>query len=54
VHRLDVLSTQRDAAWIPHGEILAALEARKPTSASKAMAAHIDNARDRMLKLFGT
>jgi DNA-binding GntR family transcriptional regulator len=54
VHRLDVLSTQRDSGWIPHGEIFAALEARKPTLASKAMAAHIDSSRDRMLKLFGT
>lgn len=54
VHRLDVLSTQRDSGWIPHGEIFAALEARKPTLASKAMAAHIDHSRDRMLRLFGT
>jgi DNA-binding GntR family transcriptional regulator len=54
VHRLDVLSTQRDTVWIPHGEILNALEARKPAVASKAMAAHVDNARDRMLRLFGS
>ena len=43
-----------DEAWIPHGEILAAIKARKPTPASKAIAAHIDNSRERMLKLFGT
>jgi DNA-binding GntR family transcriptional regulator len=54
VHRLDVLSTQRDTVWIPHGEILNALEARKPVLASKAMAAHVDNSRDRMLRLFGS
>jgi DNA-binding GntR family transcriptional regulator len=54
VHRLDVLSTQRDTVWIPHGEILNALEARKPALASKAMAAHVDNSRDRMLRLFGS
>jgi DNA-binding GntR family transcriptional regulator len=54
VHRLDILSTQKDSAWIPHGEILAALETRKAIQARKAMAAHIDNSRDRMLKLFGT
>ncbi|HZT32660.1 MAG TPA: GntR family transcriptional regulator [Bryobacteraceae bacterium] len=54
VHRLDVLSTQRDPGWVPHGEIFVALEARKPVQASKAMAAHVDSARDRMLKLFGT
>lgn len=54
VHRLDVLSTQRDTIWIPHAEILGALQARKPAQASKAMAAHVDNSRDRMLKLFGS
>lgn len=54
VHRLDVLSTQRDSEWVPHGEIFSALEKRKPSHARKAMASHIDNARDRMLKLFGT
>ena len=54
VHRLDVLSTQHDLAWVPHGEILLALEAHKPVQANKAMAAHIDSSRDRMLKLFGT
>jgi DNA-binding GntR family transcriptional regulator len=54
VHRLDVLSTQRDTGWIPHGEILAALEAHKSALASMAMAAHIDHSRDRMLRLFGT
>jgi DNA-binding GntR family transcriptional regulator len=54
VHRLDVLSIQTDSVWIGHGDILAALETRKAAQASKAMAAHIDKARDRMLKLFGT
>ena len=29
------------------------LETRKAIQAKKAMAAHIDNSRDRMLKLFG-
>jgi DNA-binding GntR family transcriptional regulator len=53
VHRLDILSTQRDGGRVPHEEILSALEARKPNQARQAMAAHIDNARDRMLKLFG-
>jgi GntR family transcriptional regulator, rspAB operon transcriptional repressor len=54
VHRLDILSTQKDAAWVPHGEILAAIEAHHSSQAGKAMASHIDSARDRMLKLFGT
>jgi len=54
VHRLDVLSTQRDSVWVPHGEIFSAVERHKPIQASRAMGAHIDSARDRMLKLFGT
>jgi DNA-binding GntR family transcriptional regulator len=54
VHRLALLGTQRHAGFIPHCEILKALETRKPIQARKAMAAHIDNSRDRMLKLFGT
>jgi DNA-binding GntR family transcriptional regulator len=52
VHRLDRLSTQKERSWIPHGEILAALEARRPSEARQAMATHIDYARDRMLRLF--
>ena len=52
VHRLDRLSTQKERSWIPHGEILAALETRRPVEARQAMAAHIDYARDRMLRLF--
>ena len=53
VHRLALLA-QKDGGWIPHCEILTALESRKAIQARKAMAAHIDNSRDRMLKLFGT
>jgi DNA-binding GntR family transcriptional regulator len=52
VHRLDRLSSQKDRSWIPHGEILAALEARRPSEARQAMATHIDYARDRMFRLF--
>ncbi len=52
VHRLDRLSAQKERSWIPHGEILAALEARRPGEARQAMAIHIDYARDRMLRLF--
>ena len=54
VHRLDILSTQKDIGWVPHGEILAAIEAHHPVRAAKAMASHIQSARDRMLRLFGT
>jgi GntR family transcriptional regulator, rspAB operon transcriptional repressor len=53
VHRLAILSTQKDSGWIPHWEILNAMESRKGIQARKAMAAHIDNSRDRILKLFG-
>ena len=54
VHRLDVLSTQRDRHFVPHGEIVRALRERKPDEARAAMAAHVDVSRDRMLKLFGS
>jgi DNA-binding GntR family transcriptional regulator len=54
VHRLDVLSTQRDKRPVPHRDILRAIEARNGPEASQAMAEHINMSRDRMLKLFGT
>jgi DNA-binding GntR family transcriptional regulator len=55
VHRLDVLSTQRDTYAIPeHRDIMRAIEARNPSDAIRAMAEHIDMSRDRMLKLFGS
>jgi DNA-binding GntR family transcriptional regulator len=52
VHRLDVLSVQRDTEWVNHDSILAALEAHDVKGAHRAMALHIDNSRDRMLRLF--
>src|SRR5579884_2158470 len=52
VHRLDILSTQRNTEWVAHGAILSALEAHDPEAASGAMAEHIDHSRDRMLKIF--
>lgn len=54
VHRLDLLSTQRDHQLVPHGEIVRALRESKPDEARAAMAAHIDVSRDRMLRLFGS
>jgi DNA-binding GntR family transcriptional regulator len=54
VHRLDILSTQRDTRAVPHGDIVRAIEAHHSSDAAKAMAAHIDISRDRMLKLFGS
>jgi DNA-binding GntR family transcriptional regulator len=52
LHRFDRLSAQKELSWIPHGEILSALESRRPAEARHAMATHIDYARDRMLRLF--
>jgi DNA-binding GntR family transcriptional regulator len=52
VHRLDIPSTQRDAEWVAHRPILAAIEAHDPKAANAAMAQHIDDSRDRMLNIF--
>jgi DNA-binding GntR family transcriptional regulator len=54
VHRLDVLSTQRDTRPVPHQDIVRAIEARNPAEAARAMADHINVSRDRMLRLFGS
>ena len=54
VHRLDVLSTQRDNRPVLHREIMQAIEARNVGGANHAMAEHIGASRDRMLRLFGT
>jgi DNA-binding GntR family transcriptional regulator len=54
VHRLDVLSTQRDNRPVPHRDIVRAIEARNVADAGRAMAEHINVSRDRMLRLFGT
>ena len=54
VHRLDVLSTQRDNRPVLHREIMQAIEARNVGGANQAMAEHISVSRDRMLRLFGT
>jgi len=52
VQRLDILSTQRDAEWVGHTAILAALEAHDPKGAHSAMSRHIEESRDRMLRIF--
>lgn len=52
VRRLDTLCTQTVPGWIGHGDIIDALEARRPTRAKQAMAVHIDLSRDKMIKLF--
>jgi DNA-binding GntR family transcriptional regulator len=52
VRRLDTLCTQTVPGWIGHGDIIDALDARKPMRAKQAMAVHIDLSRDKMIKLF--
>jgi DNA-binding GntR family transcriptional regulator len=54
VHRLDILSTQRESTRVSHREIMRAIESGDQDHASKAMEAHVAAARDRMLKLFST
>jgi DNA-binding GntR family transcriptional regulator len=54
VDRLDLLSADRDPTYLGHESILGALEARDPGAARQAMARHIDSARDRMTRIFGT
>jgi DNA-binding GntR family transcriptional regulator len=52
VQRLDTLSTRQDTKWVPHRDILVALEGHDAKGAHKAMGEHIDNSRDRMLRVF--
>lgn len=52
VARLDTLCTQTVPGWIGHGDIISALEKRKPVEARHAMALHIDSSRDKMISLF--
>ncbi len=54
VDRLDLLSLEKDRAVVRHDEIVRAVAAHNPRTAQRAMLAHIDSARDRMVKLFGT
>lgn len=54
VDRLDILSLEKDPTVVLHDDIVRAIASRNPGQARRAMAAHVDAARDRMLKLFGT
>jgi GntR family transcriptional regulator, rspAB operon transcriptional repressor len=54
VRRLDLLSIEKDHAAVTHEEILAALVARAPARAKRAMVVHVECSRDRMLKIFGS
>jgi len=53
VRRLDLLSIERDHAAVTHEEVVAALVARAPARAKRAMVVHVECSRDRMLKIFG-
>jgi DNA-binding GntR family transcriptional regulator len=52
VKRLDTLCTQTVPGWIGHREILRAIEKHAPAEARRAMTAHIELSRDKMVKLF--
>lgn len=54
VTRLDTLCTQTVPGWIGHSDILRAIEAHQPADARRAMEVHIDDSRDKMIKLFGS
>ena len=53
VRRLDLLSIEKDHAAVTHEEIVAALVARVPARAKRAMIVHVECSRDRMIKIFG-
>lgn len=53
VDRLDILSLQKDHDLVLHDGIVRAIESHDPAAARRAVAEHIDAARDRMVKLFG-
>jgi DNA-binding GntR family transcriptional regulator len=52
VTRLDTLCTQTVPGWIGHTDILRAIESHEPAQARLAMQVHIDDSRDKMIKLF--
>jgi len=52
VRRLDTLCTQTVPGWIGHQDIIRAIEMRKPAGARKAMAEHIEQSLDKMIRLF--
>jgi GntR family transcriptional regulator, rspAB operon transcriptional repressor len=54
VTRLDTLCTQTVPGWIGHTDILRAIESHEPAQARQAMQVHIDDSRDKMIKLFSS
>ena len=54
VSRLDTLCTQTVPGWLGHSEIVRAIESHQPKKAHDAMARHIDQSRDKMIRLFSS
>ena len=54
VRRLDTLCTQKIPGWIAHQEIMFEVETRNVDGAERAMASHIDQSRDKMIRLFSS
>lgn len=52
VRRLDIFAGRREFGVVRHSDILSAIEGGQPLEATRAMAAHIDNAREQMLAVF--
>jgi len=52
VTRLDTICTQTVPGWIGHAEILRAIETHQPAQVRQAMKVHIDESRDKMVRLF--
>jgi GntR family transcriptional regulator, rspAB operon transcriptional repressor len=52
VTRLDTLCTQTVPGWIGHSDILRAIAAHEPAEARRAMEVHIEDSRDKMIRLF--
>ena len=52
VTRLDTLCTQTVPGWIGHADIFHAIEIHDTARAQEAMRVHIDDSRDKMVKLF--
>lgn len=54
VSRLDTLCTQTVPGWLGHSEIVRAIESHQPKKARDAMTRHIDQSRDKMIRLFSS
>jgi DNA-binding GntR family transcriptional regulator len=52
--RLDTLYLRLDQTWIPHRDLLAALERGDGPGSRQAMAAHLDHSRTDLVRMFGS